>query len=568
MPKISLSKSLFYSLLGDTPSSNTLEKMLLCAKAELDDEDEDTLKIELNDTNRPDLWTTAGLVRQLKTYHYNHNITHYPFFSENVVNDKYITVEKSVQAIRPYMMGFLLYGKKLDKVLLDELIQMQEKICDNFGQKRKAVAIGIFRDEKIQWPITYKAEDASKSSFIALGETSSNTLKSILKIHQKGKEYGHLISQYDTYPLLRDNAGEVLSMPPIINSAFLGSVEVGDDALFVECSGDNLEMLFLACAIFACDCYDIGFSVQRLTTHYKYDTPYGKSVDSLQYFQDKTTMSMTSVKKILGEDLPTDKIIEALTRMGISIEEKQDTHITARPPVYRNDFLHEVDIVEDVMTGHGIESFVPTMPTAFTIGRLSEIEIVSRRVLATMVGLGFQEMLFPYLGSASMFVKSMYPEEEWDKVLRTMIKISNPVSENYEYVRISGIPQLLETERVSSRSVYPHKICELGKVALQDATDNYGSRTETLLSFLIASSQATFTEINDVVASLLYYEQVSWHVESATDSRFIEQRCGQIVRKSDEKKLGIFGEIHPHVLEKYDITMPCVAGELLLDNFI
>ena len=60
MPKIDVNEKLFFSLLGEKYSYDVLEQRLTCAKAELDEkpdpkapENERTIKIELNDTNRP-----------------------------------------------------------------------------------------------------------------------------------------------------------------------------------------------------------------------------------------------------------------------------------------------------------------------------------------------------------------------------------------------------------------------------------------------------------------------------------------------------------------------------------
>nr|HPO01809.1 phenylalanine--tRNA ligase subunit beta [Treponemataceae bacterium] len=75
MPKIEVNERLFFSLLGDTYDYQKLEDRLTCAKAELDEKpdmsvssDVRTIKIELNDTNRPDLWSTAGVARQLRLH--------------------------------------------------------------------------------------------------------------------------------------------------------------------------------------------------------------------------------------------------------------------------------------------------------------------------------------------------------------------------------------------------------------------------------------------------------------------------------------------------------------------
>src|SRR5512145_1172087 len=86
MPKIEVNEKLFFDMLGKRYEAEELEEVLTQAKAELDGwekgacPEESTIKIELNDTNRPDLWSTAGLARQLKTMR-GEPIPLYPFFS-------------------------------------------------------------------------------------------------------------------------------------------------------------------------------------------------------------------------------------------------------------------------------------------------------------------------------------------------------------------------------------------------------------------------------------------------------------------------------------------------------
>ena len=71
MPKIEVNEKLFFNLLGKHYDYDTLEDRLTCGKAELDEkpdenlpEDQRVIKIELNDTNRPDLWSTGGIARR------------------------------------------------------------------------------------------------------------------------------------------------------------------------------------------------------------------------------------------------------------------------------------------------------------------------------------------------------------------------------------------------------------------------------------------------------------------------------------------------------------------------
>src|SRR5690554_6310868 len=142
MPKIEVHEKLFNSLLGKSYSNAQLEEILPVAKAELDghDPDESLYKIELNDTNRPDLWSTAGLARQLVSYR-DKIIAQYDFFStseETLDSDgRTLIVHESAKLVRPYSIGFAVTGKVIDEEILLDFIQGQEKLCNNFGRKRK-----------------------------------------------------------------------------------------------------------------------------------------------------------------------------------------------------------------------------------------------------------------------------------------------------------------------------------------------------------------------------------------------------------------------------------------------
>jgi phenylalanyl-tRNA synthetase beta chain len=224
---------------------------------------------------------------------------------------------------------------------------------------------------------------------------------------------------------------------------------------------------------------------------------------------------------------------------------------------YRNDFLHAVDVIEDVMIGETLAAFPPEKPRDLTVGRLSPLTLFSRKVKMQMAGLGYQEMIFNYLGSKKDYIDSMNIRGE------NVIEIANPMSENYQYVRPSIIPSLLGAEASSGNAVYPHKIFEIGKVAFLDSAEVTGTRTVHSLGFLTASSDANFNEAASEAASLLYFLGHDYIVRESSDPRFIPGRQAEILVQG--KAAGVFGEVHPALLEKRAITMPCVAGELDLE---
>jgi phenylalanyl-tRNA synthetase beta chain len=228
--------------------------------------------------------------------------------------------------------------------------------------------------------------------------------------------------------------------------------------------------------------------------------------------------------------------------------------VWAWPPEYRNDFLHAADVAEDVMIGRGLNSFKPEHPHDFTVGRLSKVTLFSRRLKELMTGLGYQEMIYNYLGSRKDFVEKMRKDG------KDIIRISNPMTENYEYVRDSILASLMASEAVSGHSVYPHRLFEIGKVAYWDDNDNYsGSVTRQYLGFLHADRDASFNTAAAQIQTLFYYISREYEVQETTDPRFIPGRAAALIYKG--KSIGVFGEIHPEVLENWGVTMPCTAGE-------
>jgi phenylalanyl-tRNA synthetase beta chain len=175
-----------------------------------------------------------------------------------------------------------------------------------------------------------------------------------------------------------------------------------------------------------------------------------------------------------------------------------------------------------------------------------------------MVGLGFQEMIFNYLGSRRDFIDRMNLDDEG------FIEISNPMTENYAVVRNSILPCLLASEAVSANAVYPHRIFETGKVARKEPEDNSGTKTTTNLGFLFADREAGFNDVNSHVSALFYYLSRDYSLREEEDPRFIEGRTGAIICSGE--KVGVMGEIHPKVLDHWGIQMPCAAAEVDLEG--
>ncbi|MBR6215395.1 MAG: phenylalanine--tRNA ligase subunit beta [Spirochaetaceae bacterium] len=575
MPKIEVNEKLFFNLLGKKYDYAKLENRLESGKAELDEKPDESLppdqrviKIELNDTNRPDLWSTAGIARCLRIHDGGKRTDYSAFLStKNKTCDfgnRVVNVDANIKDIRPFMTAFVISGKPIDEPMLLDIIQTQEKLCWNYGRKRRSISMGVYRSANISWPVKYQAVDPDKTSFVPLGCEEKMTCRQILSDHPKGKEYGWILKDAKMFPLLTDAKGEVMSMAPIINSATLGAVKVGDKDLLVEMTGTDMASLLLSTSIVACDFKDAGYEILPVQVNHPYETGFGKSIVTPYYFQETTSTTIKAVNKLLGSDFTEKEAVDLLAKLDVTAELK-DGKIVVTPPPYRNDFLHEVDIIEDIMMGKELINFKPEKPSDFTIGRLSKLTTFSRKAKTLMVGLGYQEMIFNYLGSKRDYIDRM--NIDGSKV----IEISNPMTENYQFVRPSIIASLLGAESSSGNAVYPHKIFEIGKVAYLDEAENTGTKTRQSLGFVTAVSDANFNTAASEVATILHFLDHEYLVSESDDPRFIPGRQANILMKTSDGKtkiVGIFGEVHPAVLENWAIAVPCFAGEIDLEDLL
>jgi phenylalanyl-tRNA synthetase beta chain len=148
---------------------------------------------------------------------------------------------------RPFIVGFVAKGVKLDDDMIRSLIMAQEKIHETFGRKRRKIAIGIHDADKVTGPLYYKAVKDIK--FIPLDTDHEMNISEILNQHPKGKEYSHLFDGVDEYPMFMDSKG-VLSFPPIINSERTRLTEKTTNLLF-DITGTSEDAIRIVANIFA-----------------------------------------------------------------------------------------------------------------------------------------------------------------------------------------------------------------------------------------------------------------------------------------------------------------------------
>ena len=99
------------------------------------------------------------------------------------------------------------------------------------------VAIGVHDLDAVTPPFRYIASPRNRS-FVPLDFDREMTLEEILTDHPKGRDYAHLVENFDKFPLIVDAENRVLSFPPIINGE-LTRVTTATKNILLDCTGTD-----------------------------------------------------------------------------------------------------------------------------------------------------------------------------------------------------------------------------------------------------------------------------------------------------------------------------------------
>ncbi len=542
MPTITFSLKDFQQLLGKKISENDLIEVLEYCKGEVKSITGDEVSVELKDTNFPYTWSVEGLARLCKgVLKLEKGIPRIKIHKSNYK----IAVDKNLKLVRPFISAFVAKGKKIDEYLLRQFIQLQEKLADAFGRKRKQIAVGLYPAKKIKFPIAYKAVPPHSVRFVALDDKKERSLSEILREHPKGKEYAWILKEFSNYPVLIDSSNQVLSFPPVINSDRIGKLSVGDDEIFFEATGTDENAVLLVCNIFAYAFADRGFEVFDVGVSYG-----SRSVRSPSLFEEKIKISRELVKSTLGLDLKDSEIQDLLERARFSL-----TGNVVAIPSFRQDILHQNDVIEDICVFYGYNKIDSSDLSAYTIGSTFLLTNFVDNIRQLLVGAGCQEVFSAILSNKNDLWAKMNCKDVG------AIEISEFMSESYSVVRTWILPNLIEVFSKNKHVEFPQKLFEQGLVTLRNGQNVVDHEK---LAVALSHSSASFTELKQILVFLFSGFGISFSLEESDHSSFIPGRVAKILVRN--KPVGFLGELHPQVLTNWRLEMPVVALELDLTD--
>jgi phenylalanyl-tRNA synthetase beta chain len=551
MPTITLDRDRFSSYVGRNVTVKEMAKWLPWLGTDTEEVGSDYVKIEYN-PNRVDFCSYSGVARAFRgLMGWETGMPNFKVKQGNIV----LTVDKSVAEVRPYVVSAVVRDLNVDYEAIRELMEMQEALHWMIGRDRKKASIGVHNLDAVEPPFSYVTCAPNEIKFVPLDKTEEMTPQEVLEKHEKGMAYKSEVDWASRYPLIVDRNGDVLSFPPIINGELTRVVEDTRN-LFIDVTGTEMNAISRSLNVLVTALADMGGTIESVPVEYP---------DQVLVTPDLTPQKMKLhvdySNERLGLNFSEAQTIEALQKSRLDAERVETGVLDVTIPAYRTDILHEIDLVEEVAIGYGYYNLTPTIPATVTTGKQHRVSEVAADVRQIMVGLGFVEALNFVLANEVDHYQKMRRKPE------RLVTLANPVSTEYSIIRNDLLPSLMKNLADSKHHVFPQQMFEVSDVIkLDDDSETY---TERRIHAAAVSSHSTanFTEIKSILESLLMNLGLkNWKVKETNHPSFLEGRAATVSFKGAE--LGVVGEIHPEVLNNFELENPTGAFEIDLQKII
>ncbi|KAJ7368437.1 hypothetical protein DFH08DRAFT_676127 [Mycena albidolilacea] len=618
MPTVAVDKADLWERLGKEYSTEEFDHLCFEYGLELDEDttaeveeaiknglpaERPQLKIEVP-ANRYDLLCIEGISRALRVFLGKAEAPRYKIVlpaggEASLLN---VTCTPETKLIRPFFACAILRNVKFTKQSYASFIDLQDKLHQNICRRRQLVAIGTHDLDTLQPPFRYEARAPRDIKFTPLGKDKAYTAEELMTVYESEKHLSKflpIIRDSPVYPIIYDAKDRVLSMPPIINSEH-SKITLNTRNVFIDVTATDqtkLDIVVNMVATMFSEYCGEPYSIEPV----KVIAPNGQHRITPDLSGRHTTAHASYVNSCTGLKLSATEVSKLLNKMSLytSVSPSNADEILVEIPATRPDIFHECDLMEDAAIAYGFNNLPLAFPATSTVGQPSAVGQLSDVVRREWALAGWVEVL-------PLILCSHEENFEWLNHVddgKTVVKIANPKTLEFQVVRTTLIPGLLKTVRENRSHPLPIKIFETSDIVVKDSTRERQARNIRHAAAVWCNKTAGFEVVHgmlDRAMKMLDVPRISandpksksktgYYIKETSDPMFFPGRAATIYYRAPptkqsalsalkhevesalhlehDLKLGTLGILHPTVLEKFDIGYPCSSLEFTLEPF-
>ena len=270
--------------------------------------------------------------------------------------------------------------------------------------------------------------------------------------------------------------------------------------------------------------------------------------------------SVKFINQILGIEIPAPVMSKILNNLGIENKVNGDRLECIIPP-YRQDIENNNDLAEEIIRLYGYDIYDKTDGVLFKNSPVTESVPnvrynLERKYRNMLVQEGFYEIMTFTFGSNDFVKRLMLSDERANP-----IKISNPLGENFAYMRTTMLSSMLQTATYNlSVGNKEMRLFECGKVYLSKGDNLKNLANEpNMLAMLVSEDGFDFFNFKNVIENLLgAYGEVK--LERSKEPYLHPGISADIFVAG--QKVGHFGKLHPSVIRSYELPANSYYGEI------
>jgi len=295
------------------------------------------------------------------------------------------------------------------------------------------------------------------------------------------------------------------------------------------------------------------------------------------------------LSQLLGAPVPLTEARGILERLGFPVVTQQgDVAVEVRGAPHRPDVRLEADLIEEVARLRGLDQIAPRLPRILPQPPRATVRL-ERAVISEAVALGLAETVLYSFTSPELLEAARAPV--------ATVQLSNPLSEDRRVMRTSLLPGMLEVVGRARRHGESNlRLFGLGRVFLPVTTElapellevaprtaeDEGVLPAELPRFMAVLggvqpsylTRAASVDVFDakwiateLIERLTGYAPLIRHQANVPHTAFLHPRAsGELW--AEQRLVGVFGSLHPSVIDSFDLGETVQVVELYLDALL
>lgn len=284
------------------------------------------------------------------------------------------------------------------------------------------------------------------------------------------------------------------------------------------------------------------------------------NVNNYEMNNFKLKLDYDKINSIIGTRLTTHQMDNILNKLNLQVDNG-----VVNVPYYREDVRIIEDLAEEISRIYGYDKLPSTMPnTAATFGGRTEKQLFEDKIKSLSLSSGFNE-IYTYTFFSLDTLRKAISEE--NTKLYNLVKLENPLSKDFEYMRTTTVPHMLEAlERNNSRKNINVKLFDLGKVFLEaeNIQKNELCNEELNLTLGMYGDNVDFYNIKDVVTNILNNFKIETEVVRSKETYLHPGISADLVL--DGQIIASLGKVNPKVIKNYTLPENTYIAILYVDK--